>query len=121
MRIGILGGTFNPIHFGHIFPAREAVQKLKLDKIIFIPAYSPPHKPDEIILSAHHRINMINLAHEDFPCFELSKIEIDRKGVSYSIDTINLLKEQWKSDVFFLSWELMLFRKLISGKMPNVY
>ncbi len=102
MRIGILGGTFNPIHFGHIYPTCEAARKLKLDKVLFIPAYSPPHKPDGEIVSAYHRKNMIKLAIEDYPHFELSPLEIDRKGISYSVDTVAALMEKKKGDVFFL-------------------
>ncbi len=103
MRIGILGGTFNPIHIGHLNPAKEVMRKLKLDKVLVIPAYSPPHKPDAKVVSANHRINMINLALEKYPGFELCSMEIDRKGISYSVDTVTTLKEQKSGDVFFLS------------------
>tara|TARA_Y100000031_G_C7948824_1_gene260561 strand:+ start:107 stop:415 length:309 start_codon:yes stop_codon:yes gene_type:complete len=102
MKIGLLGGTFNPIHFGHIYPVCEVVKKLKLDKVLFVPAYSPPHKPDGEIVSAYHRKKMIKLAIEEYPYFELSPLEIDRKGVSYSVDTVSTLMEKKKRDVFFL-------------------
>lgn len=103
MRTGILGGTFNPIHFGHINPTREVAEKLKLDKVLFLPAYLPPHKPKGKIISAEHRINMIKLAIEEYPHFELSLKEIDRKGISYSVDTLtNLMKNRHKGVFFFL-------------------
>lgn len=104
MRTGILGGTFDPVHFGHINPTLEVVEKLKLDKVLFVPSYSPPHKAGGEIASAEHRINMINLAIEECPLFELSRLEIERKGVSYSMDTVSTLNEKMKGDVFFLSW-----------------
>lgn len=102
MRIGILGGTFNPVHFGHIYPTSEVAEKLKLDKVLFVPAYSPPHKPDRDIVSSRHRKNMIKAAIEEYPHFELSTLETDRKGISYSVDTVATLMEKQKGDVFFL-------------------
>lgn len=101
MRTGILGGTFNPIHFGHINPTREVAGKLKLDKVLFLPAYLPPHKPKGKIVSAKHRINMIKLAIEECPHFELSLKEIDRKGISYSVDTLASLMKNRHEDSFF--------------------
>ncbi len=101
MRIGVLGGTFNPIHFGHIYPTKEVARKLKLDKVLFIPSYLPPHKPNKKITVAAHRINMIKKAIEEYPHFELSLNEIDRKGISYSVDTITALAENKHGDNFF--------------------
>ncbi len=102
MRIGILGGTFNPIHFGHIYPTCEAARKLKLDKVLFIPAYSPPHKPDGEIVSAYHRINMIKLAIEDYSNVELYFMELDLQGFSYSVDPVAAVMTKKKGAVFFL-------------------
>ena len=114
MRVGILGGTFNPIHFGHIYPTSEAARKLNLDKVLFIPAYSPPHKPDGDIISAHHRKNLIKLAIEDYPNFELSPLEIDRKGISYSVDTVSALRK--KDDSFFFIIGLDAFLEIDTWK-----
>ncbi|MDP7349462.1 MAG: nicotinate-nucleotide adenylyltransferase, partial [Nitrospinota bacterium] len=114
MRVGILGGTFNPIHFGHIYPTSEAARKLNLDKVLFIPAYSPPHKPDGEIISAHHRKNLIKLAIEDYPYFELSPLEIDRKGISYSVDTVSALRK--KDDSFFFIIGLDAFLEIDTWK-----
>ena len=102
MRIGILGGTFNPIHFGHIYPICETVEKLKLDKVLFVPSYSPPHKPDGEIISAFHRKKMIKLAIEEYSLFEFSDLEINRKGISYSVDTVTTLMKKEKGDFFFI-------------------
>lgn len=105
MKIGILGGTFNPIHIGHLILAEEALWKLKLDKVIFVPAYLPPHKEEEEVLDAEHRFNMALLAIEENPKFEVSKIEIDAKEKSYSVDTLKKFKKQFgpEADFFFIT------------------
>jgi nicotinate-nucleotide adenylyltransferase len=104
MRIGILGGTFNPVHIGHLILAEEALDKLKLDKVIFVPAYQPPHK-DEAILDAEHRFNMVALAIEGNPCFEVSRIEMAAKQKAYSVDTLKALREQFgpTAEFFFIT------------------
>jgi len=88
MRIGILGGTFNPIHMGHLILAEEARLKLKLEKVVFVPAFVPPHKNSTEVISAKDRLEMVRLAIEDNPAFEVSTFEIDSKKKSYSIDTL---------------------------------
>ncbi|MDP3791809.1 MAG: nicotinate-nucleotide adenylyltransferase [Candidatus Omnitrophota bacterium] len=88
MRIGILGGTFNPIHIGHLILAEEAYFKLKLDKLIFVPAFIPPHKDTNEVISARDRLAMVKLAIEDNPAFDVSTYEVDSKKKSYSIDTL---------------------------------
>ena len=88
MRVGILGGTFNPIHIGHLILAEEAHFKLKLDKLVFVPAFVPPHKNSSEVISAKDRLEMVRLAIEDNPAFEVSTFEIDSKKKSYSIDTL---------------------------------
>ena len=88
MRIGILGGTFNPIHIGHLILAEEAYFKLKLNKLIFVPAFVPPHKSTSDLISAKDRLDMVRLAIEDNPAFEISTYEVDSKKKSYSIDTL---------------------------------
>lgn len=134
MKIGILGGTFNPIHIGHLILAEEALWKLKLDKIIFVPSYLPPHK-EEDILDAGHRFNMVSLAIEGNPKFEVSRIEIDAKQKSYSIDTIKKIREKFGLDteVSFItgsdslkelfSWkkidEIFALSKFIVAKRPG--
>lgn len=88
MRIGILGGTFNPIHIGHLILAEEARFKLKLDKLILVPAFMPPHKDTSDVIDAKDRLEMVRLAIEDNPVFEISTYEVDSKKKSYSIDTL---------------------------------
>lgn len=86
-KIGILGGTFNPVHLGHLAAAEEVYDRLKLDRILFIPACLPPHKNDDIP-SAVQRMEMIKLAISGNPHFDASDIEIQREGRSFTIDTI---------------------------------
>lgn len=105
MRIGILGGTFNPIHLGHLVLAEEAKEKLNLDKVIFVPAYIPPHKKDEEIVEANHRLKMVELAAKGNPCFEVSPFEIDAKTTSYSVETLREFKKRYGEDtkLFFIT------------------
>lgn len=89
-RIGILGGTFDPPHLGHLIIAEEVRLALELDEIWFIPTYTPPHK-DDAKTEVHDRIKMIELAIETNPYFKISTIEIKRSGKSYTIDTMKEL------------------------------
>lgn len=101
MKIGILGGTFNPIHNGHLVLAREAIKKLKLDKIIFIPDNLAPHKDNSDVASAADRLAMIKLAIAGSNSFDLSEVEIERGGYSYTIDTIRALKKDYPEDELY--------------------
>jgi len=105
MRIGILGGTFNPIHNGHLQLAQKARQKLRLDKIIFVPANIPPHKSKAGILSARERYKMVKAAIKGHPCFELSDYEIRSKGTSYSVKTLEYFRKRFgvQARIFFLA------------------
>ena len=101
MKIGILGGTFNPIHNGHLILADEVRQKLKLDKIFFIPVNIPAHKEEKDLLPANERLKMVRLALKNNPYFEALDIEIRREGRSYTIDTLRQLhKEYPQADKF---------------------
>jgi nicotinate-nucleotide adenylyltransferase len=102
-RIGIVGGSFNPVHFGHLIIAQDAWDHLALSKLIFVPAAIPPHKVKQHRVSAEHRLNMLRLALADDERFEVSDIEIQRGGISYSIDTVLALqKENPNAELFFL-------------------
>jgi len=101
MKVGILGGTFNPIHIGHLILAEEAREKLKLDKIIFVPAYLPPHKDNSDIARAKERLSMLKLALKGNKCFSASDIEIKREGRSYTIDTIKEFKKVFPNDELY--------------------
>jgi nicotinate-nucleotide adenylyltransferase len=103
MRLGILGGTFDPIHYAHLFIAEEARVAFALDQVLFIPnAVSPLKSPD--ITTAHHRCEMTRLAIQGNPAFALSTIEIDRPGPSYTVDTLRALKQEYPdADLFFIT------------------
>lgn len=95
MKIGILGGTFDPVHFGHLILAEQVRVQLGLDKVIFIPAFMPPHKSRPGITSAKHRLEMLRLATVYNGYFEVSDIEIRRKGTSYTVDTLREVKARY--------------------------
>jgi len=101
MKIGILGGTFNPIHIGHLILAEEVREKLFLDKVIFVPAYIPPHKQNFEIADAQARLGMVKAAIKGNSFFASSDIEIKRKGLSYTADTIKVLNEKFPGDQLY--------------------
>ncbi len=88
MRIGIMGGTFDPIHLGHLRAAEEIYWAFGLDRIIFVPAARPPHKEEVVAASAMHRYEMVSLATVFTPYFTVSPIELQREGKSYSVETV---------------------------------
>ncbi len=94
VRVGIIGGTFDPIHYGHLIIAEEARVKVGLARVIFIPAGNPPHKLRRPYSPAHHRYRMVELAIASNPYFEVSPIEVNRPGPSYSVDTVRMLREE---------------------------
>ena len=102
MRIGIFGGTFNPIHLGHLLLAETAREQLQLDRVLFIPTFQPPHKRAQGLLPGDARMAMIELAIRDQPVFVASDIELQRKGTSYSIDTVKTLHTQLPMAKLFL-------------------
>ncbi len=101
-RLGILGGTFDPIHHGHLVAAEEARHRLQLDGVLFVPAGIPPHKPTRPISAAHHRLRMVELAIAGKPYFSLSRVDVDRPGLSYTVETLELLRAEWgPGPIFF--------------------
>jgi nicotinate-nucleotide adenylyltransferase len=108
MKTGILGGTFDPVHIGHMAMAEEARQRLKLDEVLFIPAGRPWLKVDKHISPARHRVNMVRLAIKGRPYLRLSQMEIERAGPTYTVDTIAQLKGQIGAAgelYFILGWD----------------
>jgi len=104
LKLGILGGTFNPVHLGHLILAEEIREKLGLDKVVFVPAYLPPHKNNSEIAPALDRYNMVRLAICGNRHFSVSDIEIKRKGRSYTIDTIRRFKKIYpKDELYFIT------------------
>ncbi len=88
VRLGILGGTFDPIHNGHLQIARYALRRLSLERVLFVPAGDPPHKQGQPVTSATHRLKMVELAVTGETCFAVSRIDIDRPGPHYTVDMI---------------------------------
>jgi nicotinate-nucleotide adenylyltransferase len=97
MRIGIFGGTFDPPHIGHLLAASDAYESLELDRIVFIPAAGQPLKA-AIVASPADRLAMVRLAVGDGPRFTVDPIEIERGGLSFTVDTLRALRERWRSD-----------------------
>jgi len=95
MRIGIFGGTFDPPHIGHLILASEAIDQLKLDKVMWLVTADPPHKQDQFISPITDRISLVRAALKGNPSFEISRVEIDRPGPHYALDTVKILKEQY--------------------------
>ncbi|HMU94235.1 MAG TPA: nicotinate-nucleotide adenylyltransferase [Anaerolineales bacterium] len=91
--IGIFGGTFDPPHIGHLVLASEAVQQLNLSRLLWVLAPEPPHKLDQAITPLSHRLEMLKRTIADNPSFEISRVEIDRPGPHYSVDTVKLFAE----------------------------
>ena len=101
LRIGIMGGTFNPIHMGHLLLAETARTEEKLDRIIFIPNGCPYMKQKNEVLDAAHRLKMVELAIADNPFFSVSDMEIQRDGNTYTCDTLRQLQTEYPSDTFY--------------------
>jgi len=103
-KIGILGGTFDPIHLGHLVLAEQVAEKLKLDQVIFVPCLRSPHKTRQKLSPAQDRLRMTQLALEGNSSFSVSEIELKRKGLSYTVDTLRELKNLHpNSQVYFLT------------------
>lgn len=103
-RIGVLGGTFDPPHKGHIYIAKEAYKRLELDKIIFMPAGTPPHKTYKQITDGHIRYEMVKLTVKTYPYFVVSNYEISKNGLSYTYLTLRHLKKENKdSEIYFIA------------------
>lgn len=105
MRLGVLGGTFDPIHFGHLLAAEEARVALRLDRVLFAPAGDPPHKQGHPILPVLHRLAMVHLAIADNPAFAVTRVDVDRPGPHYTLDMVRLLRNEWGTsaeETFFI-------------------
>lgn len=100
-RIGILGGTFDPIHYGHLILAQAAYEQFSLDKVWIMPDRQPPHKTGRIITERKHRIAMCRLTAEADPRLELSLFEMERGGNTYTSDTLQLLRERYPDTEFY--------------------
>ena len=100
--MGLFGGTFNPIHLGHLRGAEEIREVFHLEEMIFVPSSIPPHKMTEEVIEASHRLEMVRLAVSGNPYFSVSDVEISRPGKSYSIETIKYFQERRQDTFFFI-------------------
>ena len=106
--IGVMGGTFDPVHYGHLVIAEEVRATLHLSEVVFIPAGQPPHKTGHHITETQHRLAMLELALASNPHFRISLMEIERTGPSYTVDTLRTLREQLETDTalfFIIGWD----------------
>ncbi len=120
MRLGLMGGTFNPIHYGHLASANEVYETFALDSVMFVPAAMPPHKELAEIIAPHHRLMMTTLATITHPRFVVSSVEIDRSGASYTVDTVAQLKHQYqdRSAIYFIVG-IDAFLEIASWRQPD--
>ena len=102
MRIGIYGGSFNPVHLGHLIAAECCREQARLDRVLFMPAATPPHKQGQLLADAADRVAMLTLAVGGHEAFAVSTIEVDRGGVSYTVDTLAVLAERHPHDTLVL-------------------
>jgi nicotinate-nucleotide adenylyltransferase len=106
MRIGIIGGTFDPIHLGHLIIAQEVGWNLKLDRVLFMPAANPPHKQHQRVTPDYCRVEMVKLAIAGNPLFQLEPLELELGGLSYTSNTLEILRERLgpspQTELFFI-------------------
>jgi nicotinate-nucleotide adenylyltransferase len=104
MRIGIFGGTFDPVHLGHLIMAEQCREQGRLDQVWFVPAARPPHKSEHVITSFDRRLEMLALAIAGNPAYQANPIEKDRPGPSFTVDTLETLHQQQPED----EWHLII-------------
>ena len=124
MKIGIMGGTFNPVHNGHLSLAAAALTQYHLDEVWFMPSGLPAHKANDELLSAEARFHMVNLAIAGNKCFKASSFEIDRRGFTYTADTMKALAAEYPDDKFFFiigGDSLMKFHKWVKPEVISAY
>ena len=118
--IGIMGGTFDPIHNGHLVTAECASYQYDLDKVVFVPSGNPPHKTDKRITNAQDRYSMALLATMSNPKFRVSRIEIDRAGLSYTIDTVMEFKKIYPGAKIYFITGADAILEIFTWKSPEI-
>ena len=115
-KVGLLGGTFDPVHMGHLALAAEALKNFRLERILFIPANQSPHKQDHTPASPHHRLAMLQRAVASEPDFQVQNLELERKGVSFTIDTLHSLRQTFPGTEFYLIMGIDTFKNIDTWK-----
>lgn len=119
MRLGLFGGTFDPVHYGHLLLAECCREQLALDQVWFMPAAVPPHKRDAALTDDLKRVDMLRLATGGQAAFVVSTMELDRGGISYTVDTLEALHQQMPADELFLLIGSDLLADLPSWREPR--
>jgi nicotinate-nucleotide adenylyltransferase len=119
MRLGIFGGSFDPVHYGHLLLAETCREQCRLDRIWFLPAAVPPHKQSRQLAPAKARVEMLELAISGNEQFEVSTLELERGGVSYTVETLRLLRERQPADELFLLMGADSLRELVTWREPE--
>lgn len=119
LRLGVFGGTFNPIHVGHLVLAESLRERLALDRVLFVPAGTPPHKGARAIAPALHRYAMVSLALAGHPPFAVSDVEVRRPGPSYTVETLEALAGEWAGARLFLLMGSDTFLDLPTWRTPE--
>lgn len=119
MKIGVLGGTFNPIHIAHIYLSQKYADILGLEKLILVPTFIPPHKSAKHLAKAAQRLEMCELAIKHYPNFEICGYEIAEEGKSYTYRTLKYLKEQYSDAEFFLLMGADMFMTVQDWRHPQ--
>jgi len=118
-KVAVLGGSFDPIHYGHLGLAAEVKEKVGMDRVLFVPACISPHKQDRALTDARHRTAMLRLALREQPAFSLSEIELQRKGVSYTVNTVEALLAAHGDWELYWVMGYDAFQELDSWKEPR--
>jgi nicotinate-nucleotide adenylyltransferase len=119
MRLGILGGSFDPVHYGHLLLAGSCREQARLDRVLFVPAGIPPHKQGRELTPGALRLEMLSLAIAGDPAFEASPLEVERGGVTYTVDTLRGLHAARPSDELFLLLGSDMFADLPNWRRPS--
>lgn len=118
-KIGLMGGTFDPIHHGHLLAAEEVRHALGLDKVLFVPAGNPWQKDGTAVTPGEQRLEMTKLATDDNPSFDVSRVELDREGPTYTIDTLRAVREQQPDDELFFITGADAISQILTWKDPS--
>jgi nicotinate-nucleotide adenylyltransferase len=117
--VGVLGGTFDPPHIGHLVIAQEALGQLGLARVVFAPTREPPHKPANGITPIAHRVAMVQLAITGHPQFSVSKVDVDRAGPTYTVDTMHLLHQQYHDDELYFIMGMDSLANILTWRSPE--
>jgi nicotinate-nucleotide adenylyltransferase len=119
VRIALFGGTFDPVHYGHLRLAEEAREAANLERVLFVPANASPFRLQEPLSAPQHRLQMLRLATVDNPAFEVSELEIQRGGVSYTIDTVVAIRNQYPEATLFLIMGADALQSFMQWRSPD--